>query len=406
MFFFTCLAVLISVAVHALRRRLSESNERTKRLLRGAEAGNEAARRLATLSEPREIAAIGVELAVTVVFPPEADMRRAAYYRVVDRCFEVQELYEEDGERGPGAPSMPPDRLVDMEWLLDEHPPLRQAVHTGQPVAARLDPARVGPVLRSTLVEFGVTHGAWVPVLPEGELHGVLAVADRAPVATESLDRLVALGHLMELALANWGAHEKLAQQATLEERRRIARELHDGLAHELAFIASKTRGARAGGPGGSLDVRALAGAADRALDEARRAITVLSVARPQSVEDAIAQTAEDMGERYGMGVELELEQGVDVPGEVTESLLRIVREALTNASAHGKAEHVRVQLHQDGHLCLVVEDDGCGFDPAAPRAGGGFGLLSMEERAVSVGAELHVDSAPGQGARVTVEFP
>ena len=406
LFFFTCVAVFLSVAIQALRRRVIESNERTKRLLRGAEAANEAARRLATLSEPATIAAIGVELAVTVVFPPEAELRRAAYYRVVDRCFEVLEVHEEGGERGPAVPSMPPDRLIDMGWLLQEHPPLRQAVLTGQPLSARLDPERLGPVLRATLEETGVSHGAWVPVRPEGKLHGVLAVADRRPVATESLDRLVALGHLMELALANWGAHEELAQQATLEERRRIARELHDGLAHELAFIASKTRGAWADGPVGSLDVRAVAGAADRALDEARRAITVLSVARPQSVADAIAQTAEDMSERYAMGVELDLDEGVTLPGDVTESLLRIVREALTNASVHGQAGHVRVLLHDPGRLRLVVEDDGCGFDPTAARSGGGFGLLSMEERAVSVGAELQVDSAAGRGTRVTVEFP
>ena len=129
-------------------------------------------------------------------------------------------------------------------------------------------------------------------------------------------------------------------------------------------------------------------------------------MARPQSVADAIAQTAEDMSERHAMGVELDLDEGVTLPGDVTESLLRIVREALTNASVHGQAGHVRVQLHNAGRLRLVVEDDGCGFDPTAARSGGGFGLLSMEERAVSVGAELQVDSAAGRGTRVTVEFP
>lgn len=89
-----------------------------------------------------------------------------------------------------------------------------------------------------------------------------------------------------------------------------------------------------------------------------------------------------------------------------TESLLGIVREALTNDSVHGQAQHVRVQLHDVGRLRLVVEDDGSGFDPTEARSSGGFGLPSMQERAASVGVELQVDSAAGRGTRVTVEFP
>ena len=245
---------------------------------------------------------------------------------------------------------------------------------TRQPVAAPLDPEELGPVFRAVLAETGITHGAWVPVCPDGELHGVLALSSRgAPLPAECVDRCVALGYFLELALANWAAHQKLEQQATAEERRRIARELHDGLAHELAFIASKTRGLTAARPA-TLDVRELAGAADRALDEARRAITVLSVSQPQSLDCAIAQTAEDLGSRLGVAVDLELAEDVDVPGEVMENLLRIVREAMTNAANHGASEQVRVTLERADRVRLVIEDDGCGFDPggAQPRAGSG----------------------------------
>lgn len=364
-------------------------------------------RRLVTLTDPAAITALGVELAVNMAFPADAPVRRACYYRILGRCVVVQDLVDESGQAEALERDVPAEYTFDDDWLLKEHPGLQQAVRTLQPVAARLDPDQVGPMLRRSLEHMGVTHGAWVPVCVDGTLHGVLGVAGQGkPVPQESLSRLVALGHVLELALSNWSAHEKLKEQATLEERRRIARELHDGLAHELAFIASKTRGARADGSGGSLDVRAVAGAADRALDEARRAITVLSVARPQSIDDAIAQTAEDMGARFGMAVELDLAEGVEVPGQVTESLLRIVREALTNAATHGKSARVRVRLEQCERLRLVVEDDGCGFDPEGPRDSGSFGLLSMEERAASVGAELVVDSAPDRGTRITVELP
>ena len=273
-----------------------------------------------------------------------------------------------------------------------------------QPVVAYLDPEAVGPVVRAMLDETGITHGAWVPVCPDGSLHGILGIASRgAPVPQECVERCIALGHFLELALSNWAAHEKLREQATAEERRRIARELHDGLAHELAFIASKTRGWSSNRPV-TLDVRELSGAADRALDEARRAITVLSVPEPQSLECAIAQTAEDLASRLGLSVSLELAEDVDLPGEVTENLLRIVREAVTNAATHGRAQHVKVRLEHADHVRLVIEDDGCGFDPAGGSLPG-FGLLSMEERASSVGAVLNLDSAPAQGTRVEVAF-
>lgn len=222
-FFFTCIAILVSLGIQTLRHRLGVSNERTQRLLRQAEASNEAARRLATLSEPSAITAIGVELAVSMVFSPDAEVRRACYYRIVDGFVKVHEHPDGSAKADSLDQVVWSDRVLDEEWLLREHPGLRQAVTTCQPVAARLEPDEVGPGLRPLLEQLGITHGAWVPVCPEGTLHGVLAVADRGkPVPKESYDRLIGVGHLMELALATWAAHEKLQEQATLDERRRI----------------------------------------------------------------------------------------------------------------------------------------------------------------------------------------
>ena len=119
--------------------------------------------------------------------------------------------------------------------------------------------------------------------------------------------------------------------------------------------------------------MRQLADAADRALDEARRAITVLSAAQPQSLSCAVAQTAEDLGERLELAVHLDLAQDIDIPGDVTENLLRILREAMTNSAQHGASRQVRVRLERAGGLRLVVEDDGCGFDPLDATLSKGF---------------------------------
>jgi signal transduction histidine kinase len=393
LFLMGSIGAMLSIAIHSLRSRLVESNERTTSLLNQEAAINTAARQLTLLSEPAAIAALGAQLATRIASPLGSEIRRASYLRIEDGMVSVEAQCDEFGLQ-----------IVD-SWPLEEHPGLRDAVATRQPVTAALRPEELGPVFGAVLAETGITHGAWIPVCPDGVLHGVLALSSRgAALPAECLDRCIALGYFLELALANWAAHQKLEQQATAEERRRIARELHDGLAHELAFIASKTRGFT-GVPPASLDVRELAGAADRALDEARRAITVLSVPHPQSLHCAIAQTAEDLGSRLGVNVDLELAEDVDVPGEVTENLLRIVREAMTNAANHGASEQVKVTLARDDQVRLVIEDDGCGFVPGGDRVCGGFGLLSMEERAASVGAEFSLSSWPERGTRVEVAF-
>ncbi len=387
------IGAMLSIAIQLLRGRLVESKAHTERLLQHEEALNAAARQLVQLSEPPQITALGAELAMGIASPPGSEILRSAYFRIDDGRVIVDAQFDDAGANVRGS------------WPVEEHPGLREAVASRQPVTALLDKDHAGPTLRAVFDVSGIRVGAWVPVCPDGELHGVLAIATgSASIPKECVDRCVALGHFLELALSNWAAHRTLEQQATVEERRRIARELHDGLAHELAFIASKTRGAAADATT-SHDARALAGAADRALDEARRAITVLSVSQPQSLDAAISQTVEDLGSRLGVAWDLQLAGDVEVPGEVTENLLRIVREAITNAACHGASEHVQVRLERGEQLRLVIEDDGCGFDPALEGAAGGFGLQSMYERAASVGAVLSVDSSPDHGTRVAVAF-
>jgi signal transduction histidine kinase len=387
------LAAMLSVGIQTLRQQLEHSNARTAELLRREEDLNAAARELTLLSDPPAITALGTKLAARMAMPEGGESLQATYLHIEGDMVVIDAEVDRSGTR------------LTRTWNLNEHPGMEEAIRTLRPVAGPLDPDLAGPVVREVLETTGLKHGVWVPVCPDGTLHGVLALGSRSgPVPDQCIERAVALGHLLELALSNWAAHENLEQHATAEERRRIARELHDGLAHELAFIASKTRGWSGGRPV-TIDVRELSGAADRALDEARRAITVLSVPEPQSLDCAIAQTAEDLGSRFGIAVDLELAADVDVPGEIIENVLRIVREALTNAAMHGHSARVRVRLEQDDGLRLVIEDDGCGFDAANRAASSGFGLLSMQERAARVGADFSVDSSPSRGTRVEVAF-
>jgi signal transduction histidine kinase len=197
--------------------------------------------------------------------------------------------------------------------------------------------------------------------------------------------------------------HRDLAEMAVHEERRRIARDLHDGLAQDLAFIVSQSRGR-----GAADRIDQLAGAAERALDDSRAAIAALTRPADEPLDAALARAADDVADRFGARVRLRLEPGVEAPAPVREALLRIAREAITNAGRHGGAQTVAVSLSRADDLRMTVADDGCGFDPGSPptRGGGGFGLISMRERAEALHGALAVSSAAGRGTTVEVVVP
>lgn len=195
---------------------------------------------------------------------------------------------------------------------------------------------------------------------------------------------LLAIGAAGELS----GYWRRLAEAAVLEERRRLAREMHDGLAQELAYIAAEADGE-------------LALAAHRALDESRRAIAALTRPVDEPVAVAITQAAEDVAHRWGARVRLVVEHSADVDADVREELVRIVREAVTNAARHSGSSDVRVEVGGGSALRLRIVDGGRGFDPALPQRG--HGLVSMQERARALGATLDVRSRLGGGTEVEV---
>lgn len=194
--------------------------------------------------------------------------------------------------------------------------------------------------------------------------------------------------------------------RAAREERRRFARELHDGLAQELAFLVTQAkilaRMSRETEGLGQLEA-----AAQRALDETRLAIAGLTANGSITLADAVEAAAEEVAHREGAQVHLELDRSVAAPDPVRDEIVRIVREAATNAIRHGRADAVRIGLSGAEGIHLEIVDDGVGFEPGRVRNGGGnFGLISMTERARAVGGRLEVVSEPGSGTRVEVTVP
>jgi signal transduction histidine kinase len=198
-----------------------------------------------------------------------------------------------------------------------------------------------------------------------------------------------------------FGYQRVLAEAAVHRERRRIARQLHDGLAQELAFITSHA--GRFADSDDSWLARHIARAAERALDESRLAITTLTRPVDALLDESIAQAAEDVAGRAGVRLELDLAKGVEAPDSVHDALTRIVREAITNAVRHGDARALAVRLSVDDGLRLTIEDDGSGLSPQTRQ---GFGLLSMRERADGLGGTLEVSPGRERGVRIVVRVP
>lgn len=191
------------------------------------------------------------------------------------------------------------------------------------------------------------------------------------------------------------------AQATVLEDRRRLARELHDGVVQELGFIRSTVNGAvRADG-----DREALVEACDRAIDEARAAVDALGRSPEEPLGFVLHRAARQVADRYGGRVLVDLDDSIHVGHEHRHALVRITREAVSNAIRHGAAATVCITLVRDlDHVCLVVRDDGRGFDVSATGRTG-YGLTSMRDRAVGMSAAFEIESVPGRGTTVKVTW-
>jgi signal transduction histidine kinase len=195
------------------------------------------------------------------------------------------------------------------------------------------------------------------------------------------------------------------ARAAVLEERRRVARDIHDGVAQELAFISSQMP-ELADNARNQRVADEIMESVPRALDETRGAISALGRPAHEPFERALASTAEEITGRLGAELKLDMDDGVAVPPAWEEALPRIVREAVSNAVRHGNAHTITIHLHDAGGVWLRVTDDGRGFDISDPRSDGSFGLIGMKERTESLGGQFKLSSAPGEGTSVEVLLP
>ncbi len=217
----------------------------------------------------------------------------------------------------------------------------------------------------------------------------------------------------LETAQAELAAAER--REGVLEERQRLAREIHDTLAQGFTSIVLLLEAAEQALPG---DLNSAQKHLDQArstargsLDEARRVVQDLrpDLLEQHSLPDAVERTAGHWREESGIPVRITITgTPLTLHPDIEVTVLRAVQEALSNVRKHARASCVEVTLsYMEDVLILDVQDDGLGLDGARPsRFGGGYGLQAMRERAAACGGELTLESEPGEGTTVVLSIP
>jgi PAS domain S-box-containing protein len=296
--------------------------------------------------------------------------------------------------------------------LADGQPVNIPDMYADTPLANALR-AVLGPLLSSPAVSYIRTWLA-VPLPLKERIIGMLTVSSSAVDAYTGRDAtlMMAIASQAAVAIENARLYQQAQNLAALEERQRLARELHDSVSQALYGIALGARTARAlldRDPAQVADpLDYVLSLADAGLAEMRALIFEL---RPESLATeglvaALDKQVAALRARHGIDVQATLCDEPAVPLELKEPIYRIAQEALHNTVKHARARRVELRLEcTSEEIVLEVTDDGVGFDPAAEYPGH-LGLQSMRERAAALGGTLEIESAQGLGSRLWARIP
>ncbi|MBI5032871.1 MAG: GAF domain-containing protein [Chloroflexi bacterium] len=261
----------------------------------------------------------------------------------------------------------------------------------------------------------GFSSVAAVPLIAEGETVGVLFLGStRARVfQPRHAPFLSALAHQAAMTVRNAQLHAQLNHMAAMEERYRISREMHDGLAQTLSGLGWRLDHLE------NLLTKGMIEPLTTGLSDARRMVREMYLDVREGIDglrlagtltglaDALREYSSDFSNQSGIHVEFIWSDNIPPLEPATDlQLLRVVQEALTNTRKHSGARNVWVRVEYNApYLALVIADDGHGFDPALPRSRHHVGLSSMRERAESLGGTFTLATGKDQGTRITVSL-
>jgi two-component system nitrate/nitrite sensor histidine kinase NarX len=206
---------------------------------------------------------------------------------------------------------------------------------------------------------------------------------------------------------------DDLEYHSIIEERSRLAREIHDGLAQTLAFLKMQSSQMQSSMAKGDMDrLKDLLQTSYKTLSDAyldtRQAIDNLRVTPRERVEEWLGQTVKDFMKATGINTQLVIQPGtIDLPSEIQAQIIRVVQEALSNIRKHASAGNVIVSMRRwKEDVILEVTDDGQGFSPDDVPIISQYGLRGMRERAEMIGADFQITSSNEQGTIVRLRLP
>ncbi|MBZ0303970.1 MAG: GAF domain-containing sensor histidine kinase, partial [Anaerolineae bacterium] len=262
----------------------------------------------------------------------------------------------------------------------------------------------------------GLRFHASIPLDAHGKPLGVLNVAstDWEELAEDDLELLYTVGDLVSIAVERARLFNKSVELGAVEERNRLARELHDTLAQGLAAIALKLEtvdalleaGIKADRVRDTVQQALIATRAN--LEEARRSVLDLRAAplEGKSLVDALNELVVECARKGKLDVRFDhVDASHPLPARVEIGIYRIVQEALTNVVRHAHAEQASVQLIvMPEKIELTITDDGVGFDPThIPE--GHYGLIGINERVRLLGGQVLVNACPGEGTSLEIKM-
>jgi signal transduction histidine kinase len=260
----------------------------------------------------------------------------------------------------------------------------------------------------------GVGAALFAPLSAEGRAFGTLAVANAhgGPGFREADAQLLeTFAEQATVALEHVRLRRELDRLAVLEDRERIAKELHDGAIQALFAVGMGLQGSAmlARDPELAARIEGAVEELDRVIRDLRNYIFGLrpGILADRQLDQALRRLVEEFQERSGVVAVAEVDpQAAAVLASSAGEVVQLTREALSNVSCHAAAATCRVSLRQEeGGVVLEVDDDGRGFDPDQV-AGAGHGLGNLRERAAALRGRAEVASAPGQGTTVRVTIP
>jgi len=306
-----------------------------------------------------------------------------------------------------------PETLKVMEFAKGEGI-VGEVLETGKPAIVRhIEPNDFRPDIRAAMIAEGIRSFVHLPIVVDHKVVGVFNVGFTRPdlLGDDAMRLFSALTHRASISIANMELFEQTKDLAVMEERNRLARDLHDS-AKQKAFAALAQLGTARGILNGNGNIVSIhLNEAENLVSDVIQELTFLiqeiypMALQEKGLETVLREYIFEWENRNDITVQLAARNGHHMPLAVEQAIYRVTQESLANVARHSKAHRVDISLvYTEDAAQLSISDDGCGFD--TEKRPGGMGLRSIKERVSSIHGTVQIQSAPGSGTRIIVQAP